>query len=158
MKANAFRRIANIEAQPADAKRAERLLSKYDIQVRGTVHIHAQTMNINSQKGARENYVLPEDVIGGSSAHLRYASHLIERYNDFGSKQEGREHKYAAVYKTIERKFGTKWKCIPLERFDEFTSFMQQRIDATKLGKINKSKGYPNYSPFEQYDERVRHG
>jgi hypothetical protein len=147
---------ANIEVQPIDAVRAERLLRKYDFQVSvngplTTGPIQAHTVTINGPRNSRPKIILPVDVVGGSSTHRRYMSHLIERYKEFASKQPGRVFRHAAIYGAIKNKFGATWEWVALTRFTEFATFVQKKIDGTWQGKINRSKGYPNYSSFEQY-------
>lgn len=45
----------------------------------------------------------------------------------------------------------TSWKLLGEERFDDVVAFLHQRIDATILGKLNRGKGRPNYSAFENW-------
>jgi hypothetical protein len=151
MKEDAFRRNGAFETRPIDRTRAERLLKKYEIQAHGTVNIHAQNVTIKGTRASRQNIVLPGDVIGGSSQHHRYIDHLIGQYQEFAAKQEDRNFRYPAIYAAIKRRFGAKWNLIPVVRFPELAAYLQQRIDRTKLGKINRSKGNANYSTFQQY-------
>jgi hypothetical protein len=53
------------------------------------------------------------------------------------------------VYSAIERKFGTTWEWVPLAQFAEVVLYLQQKIDGTLIGRFNRSKRIPNYSPFE---------
>lgn len=148
-------RFANPESHPIDAKRAERLLRKYEVQINGSVtveSIHATTVNIkSSRKSPAVKIALPSKVIGGSYEHRNYASHLIERYKKMAQWRPSRDYRHAAVYGAIKGRFGAKWDWIPLDRFEEFVSFVQQKIDGTRVGKLNRSKGAPNYSTFEQF-------
>jgi hypothetical protein len=145
---------ADIEVQQIDTVRAGRLLRKYDIQVNGPLTIVPQaqaTVTIKGPRNSRPKIILPVDVVGGSSTHRRYMSHLIERYKEFASKQPGRVFRHAAIYGAIKKKFRATWEWVALTRFEEFATFVQRKIDCTLQGKINRSKGYPNYSSFEQY-------
>lgn len=155
----AHNRLADIEARPIDTTRAERLLAKYEIQVNGSLNIgaiHAETFTVNASKSPTIKVALPTDVVGGSSVHRRYIAHLLSKYKKFAEKQPGREFKPAVIYKSIERKFGATWERIGLNRFEEISAFIQQRIDQTMLGKINRSKGNPNYSSFEGYLKKYK--
>lgn len=50
-------------------------------------------------------------------------------------------YKYMAIHQALKRKFGTSWKLLGEERFDDDVAFLRQRIDATILGKMNRAKG-----------------
>jgi hypothetical protein len=150
---------ANIEVQPIDAMRADRLLKKYDIQVNGPVtiqNIGAQTLNFNGPKYSRPRIIPPMTVVGGSPIHRRYISHLLKRYKEFASKQSGRTFKHAIIFRVIETRFGATWEWVEINRFDEFAEFIQERIDNTLIGKLNRSKGTPNYSSFERYCQKYQ--
>ena len=40
---------------------------------------------------------------------------------------------------------------IPVARFDELVDFLQQKIEATILGKRNRSRGHRNYETFDEF-------
>ena len=65
--------------------------------------------------------------------------------------------RYGAVYGAIQREFGTSWNKIGVNRFEELSRFLQQKIDKTIIGKRNRSKGISNYSTFEQYCVKYGH-
>ena len=159
----AHKPTAAIEMQAIDGIRAERLLGKYmvlELQVQGSLHtenLYAQSVHIHAPNSKQPKISLPADVIGGSSAHLRYIDHLLSQYKEFASKQTGRVFRYGAVYGAIQREFGTSWNKIGVNRFQELSKFLQQKIDKTIIGKRNRSKGISNYSTFEQYCVKYGH-
>lgn len=149
-----------VEMQPIDGVRAERLLKKYEIHIQGTAtfgNIQAQSIHFHGPKSAQPKVSLPPDVIGGSSAHRRYISHLLARYKKFAAQEPGRDFRPAAVYGAIRGAFGTTWEQVGVNRFEEFAAFLQGKIDKTRMGKLNRSKGIPNYSLFRQYCEKYGH-
>ena len=145
---------ANPEVQPIDTARAERLLKKYMVQIFGPVtieNLNTQTVHFNTAKGPHPKVTLPASVIGGSPVHRRYIRHLLDRYKEFAEQQTGRIFRYAAVYGAIKGRFGTTWEWVAVDRFEEFAAFLQAKIDRTVVGKVNRSKGRPNYSYFQDY-------
>jgi len=99
----------------------------------------------------------PEGSIGSDLLMRNYAKHLIDRYNDFASKQPGRtKFSFAAVHSLIKKRYRVgKWELVPIGRFDDLCALLQQRIDATVLGNVNRNKGHKNYSIFPEY--RAQH-
>ncbi|HAT7636092.1 TPA: HNH endonuclease, partial [Vibrio cholerae] len=49
------------------------------------------------------------------------------------------------------RKFGAKWDMVPIDRFLELSTYIQDRIEKTVLGKKLKAQGKKSYSTFEEY-------
>ena len=150
--------MGRIEAEPIDATRAQLLLQSYTVSLRGPVTIgtiHAEKVTISGKRNTRPKIEPPPDVVAGSSAHRRYAHHLIKRYQEFASQQPGRNFGHGAVYKAIEREFGAPWDWVPLSQFTELSAFIQGKIDGTQLGRINRSKGFRNYSSFEQSENKI---
>ena len=156
-------RKGNIELSPQDALNASRMLEEYRIvyvganshvSVKRVDTIHAKTVKV--ERGSKSpKFKAPDGSIGSSLAHRNYAKHLIDRYHEFASKQPGRQSfRYPAIYAKIKKDFGAKWDMIPITRFSDFTSFLQRRIDGTQLGRINKAKGFHNYSDFEDYQRK----
>ena len=82
-----------------------------------------------------------------------YAYHLITRYNDFAAKQPGRtKFSRAAIHSHIKKAYRVgKWELVPITRFHELCTMLQGRIDETRLGSINRGKGYKNYSTLADY-------
>ena len=97
----------------------------------------------------------PSGTIASSVDHRNYVKHLIDRYHDFKKDEVGKdEMNYRIFYGSIKRQFGAKWDMIRLDKFDELSSYLQQRIDNTILGKKQRARGYKRYSTFEEYLEK----
>lgn len=113
--------------------------------------VQGTTVNIKTTKSKIR--VMPaEGTLGSDAVRRNYVKHLIDRYNEFASKQDGRtKFTYAAIYAQIKRRFKADWERVPLGKFDELVSLLHARVDATQLGRINRGKGVHNYSAFEEY-------
>ena len=94
----------------------------------------------------------PQGSIASSLRHTNYAKHLIDRYHEFKMIEIGKEAiKWPVFYQQVKRQFGANWKMVPLERFEDLVLYIQSRIDNTKHGRVQKSRGHKNYSSFEEY-------
>lgn len=95
----------------------------------------------------------PEGTLGADADKLTYIKNLIKRYQDFASKQKGRiEYKYSVIYKIIYSKFKvSKIELIKVDKFEEIKEYLQEKIDGTVLGRINRSKGIKNYSSYDDF-------
>lgn len=160
-------RRGGIELGIGDAKKVEALLEDYrSIHVhtkRATIEraevIHAGTVQLKTTR-SKVTISPMEGTIAADRLSRNYIKYLIDRYNDYASKQPGRAFSFAPIYSEINKKFGAKWDNVPISRLPHLTDFLQKRIDQTMLGKINRSKGHHNYSTLEEYrrkyDEGVR--
>ena len=73
---------------------------------------------------------------------------LVDRLAEFRSYDIGKDKMrsiYGAIHKSYLREKGCRVNDTPLERFEEAVSYFRRKIDNTKLGRINRGKGYPNY-------------
>ena len=112
--------------------------------VANNLRIHTTSSGIKIQP--------PPDTLSSDRDRLNYIKHLIDRYNEFKkSEPSTADFSYAVIYGTIKREFKCDWKLIPLGKFHELASYLQNRIDRTWLGKINKTKGRRNYRSFDEY-------
>jgi hypothetical protein len=94
----------------------------------------------------------PQGAIASSLLHRNYTKYLIDRYHEFKKSEVGKEKmNYKIFYGAITRKFGAKWDLIPQGRFEELTSYLQDRIDKTILGKNKKANNQKSYSSFNEY-------
>jgi hypothetical protein len=94
----------------------------------------------------------PPDTLNSDRDRLNYIKYLVDRYNEFKkSEPNAASFSYAVIYGAIKREFKCDWKLIPLDKFHGLASYLQNRIDRTWLGKINKTKGRRNYSSFDEY-------
>lgn len=98
---------------------------------------------------------IPDGAIGNDLMKKNYIHRLIKRYGDF--KQEelnkiGEKFNWAAFNKHISNRYkATGINHIPITRFEELISYLQDRIDKTIMGKAQKSKGYRSYKSFEDF-------
>lgn len=154
----------NIELSKAESEQAMKVLESYrliyiapgsEVNIGKADTIHAKTVNVG-KSGKSPNIQPPPGAIASSLAHRTYAKHLVDRYHEFASDQPGRTFSYPAIYANIKKMFGAKWDLIPIESFLKLTNYLQGRIDNTRLGRINRSKGHPNYSTFEEF--KTKHG
>jgi len=93
--------------------------------------------------------------VGADQDAVRYVQHLINRYNEFASKEPTRASKfsYGAISNNIEKRFGSQWKLLPMTDFADLCAYLQTRIDKTRIAKLNASKERPSYSSFEAYTQ-----
>lgn len=100
--------------------------------------------------------VPPPGSIGSDVDRTGYVQYLINRYNEFASKQGGRDCKfnYGAISRNLQSKFRTNWKLLPLAKFDNVVTELHRRIDRTRIARINKGKGWASYSTFDEYQEK----
>ena len=82
-----------------------------------------------------------------------YIEYLISKYQDYQKqhKEKSGGYKYMAIYNAIKREYGCKWQLVSAERFDNFVSFLQKKIDNTKVGRIRKSRNQKRYHSFEEH-------
>lgn len=144
----------------SDAIKAEALLQDYralyitaggHVMVGSPGAVQGTNVTIKNIKGKVK--VMPaEGTLGSDAVRRNYIKHLIDRYNEYASKQRGRTNfSFAAIYSHIKKFFKADWERIPLSRFDDLVTLLQDRIDRTQLGSINRGKGFPNYSTFDEY-------
>ncbi|HEX8174076.1 MAG TPA: HNH endonuclease signature motif containing protein [Pyrinomonadaceae bacterium] len=94
----------------------------------------------------------PPGTIAANRDMLNYVKHLIDRYNEFKKADTNvRDFHYSVIYKSIKGKFKCDWKYIPIEKFPLLVEYLQQRIDGTILGRVQRSRGHKRYSSFEEY-------
>lgn len=126
------------------------------INIRGNVKgstiantITAQT--IIHKSPSKPKIELPEGSIGRNVTQKNYIKHLIDRYNEFKESEVGKGNlKYSAIYGSIIKEFKASAFQIPEFQFYDLVSYLQGRINNTRLGRINKSKGIRNYSEYEE--------
>lgn len=118
--------------------------------------IQANIINIKTHK--KNIQVLPPaGTISDDLKMKAYVEHLIRRYNEFAASEPTRKTKFShgAVRKNIQDNFKVKWDFVPVERFEELTQYLQERINKTRQAKINKGKGYKSYSSFLEFCEKL---
>ena len=153
-------RSGSIDLRPGDSAKAEKILAEYrkcytinaggHVMIDSPGGIQAQNVTIKTEK-RKIRVQPPAGTIASDRQRLNYIKHLIDRYNDFAMKQPKRKFSHAAIYADIKKRFGAKWDFISIERFEDLTSFLHAKIHRTMLGGINRGKGYPNFSTFDQF-------
>jgi hypothetical protein len=157
----AHEKNGSVEVSKSDAVKAAALLAHYKgIQINAGGHVmlnspgavQATTVTIKSAKKSLRSLPAPGS-LGAEVVPRNYVKHLIDRYKHFASRQRGRrDYSHGFIYELIKRQFKADWERIPISRFSELVNLLQERIDGTQIGRINRSKGIKNYSPFEVYE------
>lgn len=155
-------RNGRIEIQPEDSLFAKVLLNDYRrIHItnnKGTIiidspgAIKAHTVNIKTVKPSIK-VLPPEETISYDLRMKGYAKYLIDRYNQFASSDPSRKtiFSYGAIYKNIKDRFGVKWDFVPKARFEDLIEYLQDKINRTRIARINKGKGQRSYRSFDEY-------
>lgn len=73
---------------------------------------------------------------------------LIEGDSSYGAT---RRFSHAEIHRTIESKFKVKTYFVPETLFEKQCDYLKQRIDATVVGKNNRSKHIRNYESFDEF-------
>lgn len=112
-------------------------------------------ISIKQTKSVKLKY--PEGCVGFENIKANYIGHLIKRYNEYKEYEVGKENvNYAMFNGHLKKhyKIGPTRTIynLPIEKFEDLTSYIQSRIDSTKLAKI-KGQGHKNYSTFEEYEK-----
>ncbi|MCO5269432.1 MAG: HNH endonuclease [Brumimicrobium sp.] len=112
------------------------------------------TISINQpKKTVKQKY--PEGCIGFDTVKANYIGHLIKRYNEYKEYEVGKgQVKYAVFAGHLKKHF----KIAPtrtlynlhIDKFEELSTYIQSRIDGTKLAKV-KGREHKNYSTFEDF-------
>jgi hypothetical protein len=114
--------------------------------------ILAKTLNVKTTRKTVK--VQPATgTIGANQQASRYIQHLINRYNEFASADKTRDTKfsYGAISKNIETNFRASWRMLTIEDFEVLCAYLQQRINRTRIAKLNQAKGIKAFSSFEEY-------
>lgn len=150
-------RNGDIELSVAGGKKADLLLEAYRDTYIVASEVYIQELTAQNVHFAREskkpNINAPAGSIGSDLLKRNYAKHLIDRYNEFASKQPNRDNfKFPAVYSMVEKRYGVKkWELVPEGHFEDLCTLLQTRINETWLGSVNRSKGKKCFSTFEEY-------
>jgi hypothetical protein len=116
-------------------------------------------ININNLKTTKRTIKInpASGTIGADRAKSAYIHHLIGRYNEYASNDRNRTAKfsYGALSKNIETQYGAPWKMLAIEKFEALSIYLKQRIDKTRIAKLNNSKGIKSVSSFDDYFQRL---
>jgi len=108
-----------------------------------------------SRKRVTENKY-PDGCIGACLNKANYIGCLKDRYHEYKKWEMGKQNMNYAIFPSqLKKRFkigkDRSLYHLPETQFNALVSYMQKRIDSTKLGKINGAKGQSNYSDFEKY-------
>lgn len=150
------------EISPAGTQVAQQLLSHYtqiavtgnrgNVAIQSPGAIQAKSITIKNTR-TKLSVEPPAGSIGAVRAKTAYCQHLIDRYQEYQRADwTGKsKFKYAAIHVAIKKNFGTSWKLLDEEQFEELVAYLQKRIDSTIIGKNNRAKGYSNYRFFDAW-------
>jgi len=154
-----------IEISPAHSSVAHRLIEKYEsvvivnsggnVAYKSPGAIQAQTVNLKTTKKT-VRFNPPTDAIGSIAEMASYIEYLIGKYQDYqklDTEKKGRG-KFTIIYNAIRREYSSKWQTIPVGKFEHLVSFLQRRIDNSKVGRIRKSRDQKRYHSFEEHKRR----
>lgn len=154
-------RIRKEELKTGRAKKTDRTAMSIQIKesnLNNPVIGNNNTVNITVRKQKTKKVVekYPEGSIGRDVIMYGYAKYLADRYAEYKSfelKQLGKKFNYPAFYGKVKKDFKSGgFFQIPQSRFFDLVTYLQARIDRTKLSRVNKGKGIEkNYSSFEEY-------
>jgi hypothetical protein len=106
-------------------------------------------------KNGKGSTPYPEGSIGAHIAKRNYIKYLVERYHrcrEADANSGGAVNfQYSTLFMNIESKFKAPTYFIAESRFGEVVDFLQNRIDNTLLGRLNRKRGISNYESFDEY-------
>jgi hypothetical protein len=115
--------------------------------------IVANTVQVPHSRSVRMNY--PIGSVGANLHKKNYVTYLIARYFTYrdadSSYRATRPFTHAEIHRTIESKFKVKTYFVPETLFEKECDYLKQRIDATVVGKNNRSKHIRNYESFDEF-------
>ena len=151
-----------IEISQVDSQKAELLFNHCDaFSITAGGHVM-----LNSPGGIQASHVViknpkktvkvapPAGSLACDLSRRNYVKHLVDRYQEFAKQQPSRVFRYPVIYKAVKQRFGVNWDSVPLRQFGALVEFLQQKIDRTMLGSMNRGKGTRNYSTFAEYCDK----
>ncbi len=112
-----------------------------------------QTDVLNIKPPRTQVKILPPDGSIGNDPYMSsYIAYLIKKYQEYqkNEREKGR-YKYMAIYKAIEREFGSRWQLLPKEKFSSLIALLCRRVDNTRIARIRKKQDEKNYHSFEEH-------
>ncbi|HEX6749068.1 MAG TPA: HNH endonuclease [Longimicrobium sp.] len=126
-----------------------------------TSSIVAQNVHLHSPKKASVRVAPAPGTIGARPEMKNYVDHLITRYHKMreADASYGRTAplKYGLIHVSIQRKFGAKTFFLPESLFEDLATYLQERIDSTIQGRVNRRNSEQNYSEFSDYLRKYGH-
>jgi len=116
--------------------------------------------NISMKKHSSKAPPHPQGSIGANLAMKAYADYLIRQYFDFKTADSsyGRNTKFshAVIHQNIQKTLGGKTFYLPESKFQDLVEFLQNHIDQTIQGKVNRKRGVKNYHSFQEHIEKFQ--
>lgn len=143
----------NLVRKPSNTEKQEKHSINFNGKVGNAVVGDNNKITIKNSKTQKVKY--PEGCIGFDTTKANYIGHLIKRYNEYKEYEVGKANiNYGAFGAILKREFKigptrTIYN-VPIERFEELSFYIQNRIDKTKLARV-KGIQHKNYSTFEEY-------
>jgi hypothetical protein len=160
--------VAGRNERPEDSFFAKILLNDFriisvtnnsgNIAINSPGAMQAHTINVKTT-ASKVSVRPPPGTIGADQNISRYVSYLIKRYNEFAGSDSARKTKfsYGAISNNVKSNFGAEWRLLPLKKASAVFAYLQERIQKTRLARINRGKGYAAFSTFEEFLEKHRH-
>lgn len=111
--------------------------------------------NVTIKQAKKTVIKYPEGCIGFDQHKANYISNLIKRYNEYKADEVGKDRiNYAQFASHLKKQFKigptrTIYN-VPIGRFEELVTYIQSRINGTRLAK-RLGREHKNYSTFDEY-------
>jgi hypothetical protein len=112
-------------------------------------------MFVKKTKQVKLKVELPDGALGKDLSKKNYIDYLKKRYGDWKQielNKKGEKFNWASFTISLSKRYkASGLNYIDIQNFDDLVSYLQQRIDGTIMGKVNKSKNIKNYSSFTDF-------
>ncbi|MCL1957108.1 MAG: HNH endonuclease [Fibromonadales bacterium] len=140
----------------------ERKISKIT-NVTGTNNVVGNNNYIENKttinRPVKKIYEFPPGCLGNDVEKMAVVEGLIEKYNHF-AKNGKPNFNYGVFRRKLKERYelgqSQKLGHLRIDRYDDIVRYIEERIDKTIIGRINKSRGRKNYSPAEEKLDRLR--
>ena len=142
--------VGSVTPEPAKPQNVVSFSGGHNI---GTVVNQTVVNKFSGKKKSLKGY--PEGSIGADLQKRNYGRYLTKRYNEYreADPSYGRvtRFSYGFINKRVEQVFGNPINLNPVESFGAICEFLKDYIDGTIQGKVNRSRGTPNYKSFDAF-------
>jgi len=116
--------------------------------------------NISMKKNSLKAPPHPQGSIGANLSMKAYTDYLIGCYFDLkkADSSYGRNTKFshAVIHRNIQKTMGGRTFYLPESKFQDLMEFLQNHIDQTIQGKVNRKRGVKNYHSFQEHIEKFQ--
>lgn len=114
--------------------------------------IVANNVTIKNNRKSPSKIVIPNS-IASSVNHYNYIEYLVKRLSEWRSKDMRfiGANIYSTTRNILRNQFGAHLKDLPLDSFDYICQEIKNKIDRTRFGRTNNSKGHKNYSSYDEH-------